>query len=81
MVLPVLFEVQFSDVRKVILDEFVWRKGIRFIYINQNRVRFSRGSAIYLLGVEPLALSCIGFCVISCLLGEVVWLAHICGRL
>ena len=31
MILSVLFEVQFSDVRKVILDDFVWRKVILFI--------------------------------------------------
>ena len=31
MMLFTLFEVQFYAGRKVILDEFVWRKGIPFI--------------------------------------------------
>ena len=31
MMLSALFEVQFNAVRKVILVEFVWRKGIPFI--------------------------------------------------
>ena len=31
MVFSVLFEVQSYDVSKVILDDFVWRKGIPFI--------------------------------------------------
>ena len=31
MILSVLFEIQISAVRKLILDEFVWRKGILFI--------------------------------------------------
>ena len=31
MILSVLFDIQFSAARKVILDEFVWRKGIPFI--------------------------------------------------
>ena len=32
MILFVLFEIKFSAVRKVILDDFVWRKGIPNIY-------------------------------------------------
>ena len=34
MMFSVLFEVQLSTVRKLILDEFVWRKGIPFIFKN-----------------------------------------------
>ena len=33
MILLAIFEVQFSAVRKVKLDDFLWSKGIQFIYI------------------------------------------------
>ena len=36
MILSALFEVQFSSLSKVILDDFVWMKGILFI---KNKLR------------------------------------------
>ena len=36
MILSVLFEIQFSAVSKVILDNFLCRKLIPFIFKNQN---------------------------------------------
>ena len=43
MMLSALFEVQISDVRKLILDEFVWRKSILSIF------KKSKYSSMFLL--------------------------------
>ena len=61
MIFSALFENQFSAVRKVLLDEFLWRKGIPFILKNQIIVRFSCYAEIYILAVEPLVPSRLGF--------------------
>ena len=59
MILSALFEVQFSAVRKVTLDDFVWI--IPFITKKRNRVQFACGAVIYMLAVEPLAPSWLFF--------------------
>ena len=65
MMMSTLFEVQFYAVRKVIFDDFVWGKGIPFILKNKNRVQCYCDAEIYMLAVEPLATSWLGFCGVS----------------
>ena len=72
IILSALFEIQSSAVRKVILDYFLWSKFILLILKNQNIVRCYCDAAIYLLALEPLVPSQMGFCGVSCLLGEVI---------
>ena len=81
MMLSELFEVNFSAVSKFILDDFVWSKGTPFILKNENRARCSCGAAMYMLVVKPLAPFWIGSCVVSCLLGKLVWMVHICSEI
>ena len=78
-ILSAFFGMQFSAVIKVVLNYFVWRKYIMFVLKNQYKVPCSCDAEIYLLSLETLVRSHLGFCGALCLLGEVVWIVHIFG--
>ena len=61
MILSTIIEIQISAVRKVILDDFVCRKGIPFI-LKKCIVQCYCDIAIFLLVGELLANFWLGFC-------------------
>ena len=82
----------FDDIIRVLLNlifcfeesylGWLFMEERNFVHIkNPNRVWCSCDEVIYMLTVKTLVISRMGFYGVSCLLWEVVWLVHICGRL
>ena len=78
--LSVLFKYNFCMWVKWSWMHFYGLKAFRSCK-NLNKLQYYCDAVIYLLAEEHLVPYQLGLCGNSCILGEVVYLVHICGRL